>query len=1063
MRFVNALLRSKRRQSGRGSPLFGVWSELNSTLHNFILFGLSRSRIDNMTKKTLRNRRRLRFETLEERRLLATYVVSNTADSGTGSLRQAILDSNASPVRDTIAFSISSISKTIEPRSGLPPITDPVTIDATTQPGYAGTPIVELSGKQLSNGENGLLLKAGLSDVRGLVINQFPGCGILIEGPGGNRIESNYVGTDLSGQLAKRNGQSGIQVLNSDNNRIGGPGVGNLTSGNGWEGVRIWGSLSHSNWIQGNRIGTDANGLSAVPNLLVGLVLAGSSRNSIVGADGIDADDPRKGNLVSGNGLDGIRITGSNRNTVAGNWVGVNNTGNAALANNEGGILLDDNATENRIGSNADGINDARERNVIAGNVKSGIRVLRSSDSQIAGNWIGIGVDGIGKLPNGNEGILVDGGSGKTVIGSGVATLVPEAARNVVSGNGKFGIAVYESQFTRISSNFVGIASDGLTAVPNAIDGILVTGSFFTLIGTDGDGKSDLFEGNVISGNTKNGIWLSNADYSRVAGNLIGLSADGTRAVANNHSGIWIAQGSQLNRIGTNGDGISDEAERNIISGNVLQGVSIGGIQSDSNQVSGNYIGTNAVGLASIPNRRNGVMLYNQANRNTIGGSTPVMRNIVSGNIGWGVDIYSNSNGNSIVGNWIGPVGDGLHSLGNSEGGISIFEASNNKIGDGTAETSNSIIGNGRVGIQVSHLLSTGNSFSRNAIANHSVIEIDLGGDGPTLNDANDQDSGPNQLQNYPTIDFVANSSSRVQISGMLESTANTLFHVDLYSEVPGVFGRRFLGTFPVLTNSSGTVPWRYELFSALPTDAKIYATARNGNGSQSEFSPPRSVNLLLPVLVDTSTLREGNSGTMVTIGRPVSDSSSSSDLIVDLSSSASAQIAFPAQVTILAGQPRIQFVISSVDDTIFESVQHVRVVARTRSGEPAMQSFDLSLLDNDSKWHNYASPLNVDGDQGISPLDVLAIVNYLNSNLSQNLFTATVPIPLIYIDTDDDQTVSPLDVLLVINFLNNRVSVVGEGESEAISFAVDWSTTESIGTMGRHLRIRTARQIPPG
>ena len=104
-----------------------------------------------------------------------------------------------------------------------------------------------------------------------------------------------------------------------------------------------------------------------------------------------------------------------------------------------------------------------------------------------------------------------------------------------------------------------------------------------------------------------------------------------------------------------------------------------------------------------------------------------------------------------------------------------------------------------------------------------------------------------------------------------------------------------------------------------------------------------------------------------------------------------------------------------------------------------------------------------MDGDQGISPLDVLAIVNYLNSNLSQNLFTATVPIPLIYIDTDDDQTVSPLDVLLVINFLNNRVSVVGEGESEAISFAVDWSTTESIGTMGRHLRIRTARQIPPG
>ncbi len=1041
-----------------------------------------------MKKNALRSRRRLRFETLEDRRLLATYVVSNTADSGAGSLRQAILDSNASPVRDTIAFSIASISKSIEAKSGLPPITNPVTIDATTQLGYAGSPLVELSGKKLSNGESGLNLNAGLSEVRGLVINQFPGFGITIEGPGGNRIESNFVGTDLSGQLAKGNGLSGIQVLNSDNNRIGGPGVGNLLSGNGWEGVRVWGSLSHSNWIQGNRIGTDANGLSAVPNLLAGLVLAGSSSTSIVGADGTDADDTRKGNLVSGNGLEGIRIYGSNRNTVAGNWVGVNKTGNAALGNNEGGILLDDNATENRIGSNADGINDVRERNVIAGNVKIGIRVLRSSDSQIAGNWIGIGVDGIGKIPNGHEGILVDGGSLKTVIGSGVNTVFPEAARNVVSGNGKFGIAVYDSDFTRISSNFVGIAPDGLTAVPNAMDGILVTGGFpnfiGTLIGTDGDGKSDLLEGNVISGNAKNGIWLSNTDDSRVAGNIIGLSADGTRAVANNHSGIWIAQGSQYNRIGTNGDNVSDEAERNIISGNELQGVSIGGIQSDSNQVSGNYIGTNAAGLLSIPNRHNGVMLYDQASKNTIGGSTPLMRNIglmrniVSGNIGWGIEIKTNAKNNSLFGNWIGTVGDGLHSVGNSEGGISIVEASNNKVGDGSAEASNSIVGNGKVGIQVTHMLSSGNSFSRNSIGNHSSIEIDLGGDGPTPNDANDQDSGPNQLQNYPTIDFVANSSSRVQISGVLESTANTLFQVDLYSEVPGVFGRRFLGNFPVSTNGSGSSSWRYELHSALPTDATIYATARSGNGSQSEFSPPRAVNLLLPLLVDTFTLREGDPGTLVTIGRPVTDSSSdpdsSSDMVIDLSASASTQIAFPSQVTILAGQPRIQFFILSVDDTLFEPVQQVRVVARTRSGEPAMRSFDLRLLDNDSKWHNYASPLNVDGDQGISPLDVLAIVNYLNSNLSKDLFTATVPSPPIYIDTDDDQTVSPLDVLLVINFLNNRVTVSGEGEGEANSLAVDWSTTgiyfvmnaneESFGTgaLGRNFRVRPARQIPP-
>ena len=108
--------------------------------------------------------------------------------------------------------------------------------------------------------------------------------------------------------------------------------------------------------------------------------------------------------------------------------------------------------------------------------------------------------------------------------------------------------------------------------------------------------------------------------------------------------------------------------------------------------------------------------------------------------------------------------------------------------------------------------------------------------------------------------------------------------------------------------HSSGFSSWRYELYSALPTDAKLYATARNGSGSQSDLAPPRTVNLLLPVLVDTSILREGDPSTMVTIGRPVADFSS--DLVIDLSSSTSAQIAFPAQVTIFAcGRGRSSFI----------------------------------------------------------------------------------------------------------------------------------------------------------
>ncbi len=87
---------------------------------------------------------------MEDRTLLSTFLVSNTGDSGPGSLRQAILDSNAATgATNTIDFDISGTGvQTIAPLSPLPAITNPVLIDGTSQPGYAGTPLIELSGSQ---------------------------------------------------------------------------------------------------------------------------------------------------------------------------------------------------------------------------------------------------------------------------------------------------------------------------------------------------------------------------------------------------------------------------------------------------------------------------------------------------------------------------------------------------------------------------------------------------------------------------------------------------------------------------------------------------------------------------------------------------------------------------------------------------------------------------------------------------------------------------------------------------------------------------------------------------
>src|SRR5262249_50060756 len=159
-----------------------------------------------------------------------TFTVTNTNDSGAGSLRQAILDANALGGTNTIAFAIPgggvhTIAVSLTP---LPGITSPVVIDGTTQPGYAGSPLIELTASQTT----GLTITAGGSTVRGLVLNHFA-VGIHFSSGGGNLVQGCYIGTDATGTLDASTGE-GIRILLSDGNTIGGtsPGSGNLISGN---------------------------------------------------------------------------------------------------------------------------------------------------------------------------------------------------------------------------------------------------------------------------------------------------------------------------------------------------------------------------------------------------------------------------------------------------------------------------------------------------------------------------------------------------------------------------------------------------------------------------------------------------------------------------------------------------------------------------------------------------------------------------------------------------------------------------------------------------------------
>ncbi|HEX2340351.1 MAG TPA: FG-GAP-like repeat-containing protein, partial [Vicinamibacterales bacterium] len=259
------------------------------------------------------------FETTTVNAGAVTLTVVNTDNSGPGSLRQAIIDANLNfGQRDTIAFNISGGgTQTITLSTALPNLTDPVIIDGTTQPGYNGTPLIELNGNGLPAAGLNLGSPASDSTIRGLAINRFGGAGIFISSASsGNTILGNFIGTDVTGTIAHPNG-SGIQ-LGGFGNQIGGQtaGLRNLVSGNSGPGVLVTGANALNNVIQGSYIGTAANGLTPLPNGQSGIVISNGASSNTIGGLAAGA-----GNVISGNTVRGIEASSGTENRISGNSV----------------------------------------------------------------------------------------------------------------------------------------------------------------------------------------------------------------------------------------------------------------------------------------------------------------------------------------------------------------------------------------------------------------------------------------------------------------------------------------------------------------------------------------------------------------------------------------------------------------------------------------------------------------------------------------------------------------------------------------------------------------------
>ena len=494
---------------------------------------------------------------------------------------------------------------------------------------------------------------------------------------------------------------------------------------------------SSQNLITGNFIGTDVNGTAALGNGFDG-VLSFSSGNTIGGTT-LGAR-----NVISGNQLDGISLVNAaaTGNLVLGNYIGTDVNGTKAMGNTRHGISITyTTGTSNPSGSNNTiGGTTAGASNVISGNDGFGVVIFGpnggASGNLVQGNFIGTDVNGTKLLGNNGDGVVLSSAPNNTIGGT------TAAARNVISGNGKFGVVIESNPSTGnlVQGNFIGTDVNGTAALANANHGVIVQlGASGNTIGGTGAGAR-----NVISGNGNDGVLISGASNNAVLFNFIGVGADGTTPLGNVFDGIGLNNASSNSMIGNvvSDNGIDQDAAGINLEANAL-----------NNIIAGNKIGTDVSGNKTLGNSLHGIFLGNGSSNNTIGGLTDNDRNVISGNgklpitirtsfsivsIRGGVGVYifggdgANTSGNVVLNNSIGTNVEGTAALPNSVIGVLISQSSGNTV------QGNLISGNGFIGLEIAGGTASGNQVQGNKIGTNfdGTAAIPNGLDGILINNA---------------------------------------------------------------------------------------------------------------------------------------------------------------------------------------------------------------------------------------------------------------------------------------------------------------------------------------
>ncbi len=500
-------------------------------------------------------------------------------------------------------------------------LTGAATMGNTVEGDFIGTAV---SGQTPLGNDTGVEIDSGAmantiggSGTAGNLVsgNLTAGVGISGAGTSGNTVEGNTIGAGVSGQSPLPNG-TGVEIGSAaTSNTIGGKiGVtGNLISGNTSDGVLISGIGTSGNTVAGNLIGTGVSGQTILANANGVEISLGATANTVGGRTAAAR------NVVSANTSDGVLISGggASGNTIEGNFIGTDTTGQIALGNVIGVLVTSGSATA--IGGTAAGA-----ANVISGNITAGIEVngAGTGGTQIEGNFIGTNPTGTAAVARTdqtdplsalqNAGVAIISSQGNMIGGT------TSAARNVISGNYvgvNLALLAAQGDPNSVLGNLIGTDSSGEKPLGNIV-GIYINGAAGNVVGASAAGS-----GNVISGNTSVGLEIvgSGSTSNVIQANLIGPAANGQGAFVGaggvfiQNEGIFIQDASQ-NTIGgpSSGNG-------NVISGNNAAGVfilSLSGV-SQGNTIQGNLIGLSQSSRPTLGNAGYGIVLDN-ARSNTI-------------------------------------------------------------------------------------------------------------------------------------------------------------------------------------------------------------------------------------------------------------------------------------------------------------------------------------------------------------------------------------------------------------------------------------------------------------